>query len=95
MKKEFTLEVIAENNFGILNRMINAFNRRRIRIKSLAAHELEEDHHSGMARFILYATEESIAKVRLQIEKFIEVERTELTEGSEAYFLPFKNQLIP
>ena len=86
MKKDFTLEVFAENSFGILNRMINAFNRRRIRIKSLTAYEMEENYRTGVAKFILYATEETIQKVRLQVEKFIEVERTELHEGTTAYY---------
>jgi acetolactate synthase-1/3 small subunit len=87
MKKDFTLEDIAENSFGILNRMINTFNRRRIRIKSLAAYEMEENHRAGAAKFILYATEETVRKAQLQIEKFIEVERTVLHEGAEKYDL--------
>ncbi len=86
MKKDFTLEVFAENNFNILNRMINAFNRRRIRIKNLTAYEMEDDFHTGVARFVLYTTRENMAKVRAQVEKFIEVERTVLHDGAEAYF---------
>jgi acetolactate synthase small subunit len=88
MKKDFTLEVFAENNFNILNRMINAFNRRRIRIKNLTAYEMEDDYHTGVARFILHTSAENMNKVRWQVEKFIEVERTVLHEGSEAYFNP-------
>ncbi|HUX84182.1 MAG TPA: hypothetical protein VMV20_03050 [Chitinophagaceae bacterium] len=86
MKKDFTLEVFAENNFNILNRMINAFNRRRIRIKYLTAYEMEDDFHTGVARFVLYTTEENMSKVRAQVEKFIEVEHTVLHDGAEAYF---------
>jgi acetolactate synthase small subunit len=78
MKKDFTLEVFAENSFGILNRMINALNRRRIRIKSLTASELADNPHAGSAKFILHTTEETIQKVKLQIEKFIEVDHTVL-----------------
>lgn len=90
MKKDFTLEVYADNNFNILNRMINAFNRRRIRIKSLTAYELEDNPLSGAAKFILYTTSEAMDKVRAQVEKFIEVERTVLYEGSAAYFIQDK-----
>ncbi|HVB02544.1 MAG TPA: hypothetical protein VNE41_02370 [Chitinophagaceae bacterium] len=94
MKKEFTLEVFADNNFNILNRMINAFNRRRIRIKSLTAYELEDNRLSGVARFILYTTSENMRKVRSQVEKFIEVERTVLVEGSAAYYVPGKQDTV-
>lgn len=83
MKKDFTLTVYAENNFNVLNRMINAFNRRRIRIRSLSAYEFEGNVHAGIARFIIHTTPEQMTKVRWQIEKFIEVERTELTENGE------------
>ena len=78
MKKDFTLEVFAENNFSVLNRMVNIFNRRRIRIKSILATELEEDYHRGKARFILHTTDDMLQKARLQLEKLIEVERTVL-----------------
>lgn len=85
MKKDFTLIVYAENNFSVLNRMINICNRRRVRIKKLMGYELD-DPHRGEACFILYATEEVALKVQLQIDKLIEVERTVLEEGVEAFF---------
>ena len=82
MKKEFTLSVYAENNFSVLNRMINICNRRRIRIKKLYASELENPRQ-GVARFILFTSEDSAIKVQQQVEKLIEVEKTELLEGAE------------
>jgi len=45
MKKDFSFIVYADNSFGILNRMINAFNRRRIRIRTLMASEDEQNPH--------------------------------------------------
>jgi acetolactate synthase small subunit len=35
MKHDFTMELTAENNFSVLNRIINILNRRRVRIKKL------------------------------------------------------------
>lgn len=34
MKQDYTLELVAENNFSILNRIVNVLNRRRVRIKN-------------------------------------------------------------
>ncbi len=85
MKKDFTLIVFAQNNFSVLNRMINICNRRRIRIKKLLGYELE-DPRRGEACFILHDTEEMVNKVRLQIDKLIEVEETQLHEGESAFY---------
>lgn len=74
MKTDFILEVLADNNFSVLNRMINVLNRRRVRIKKLIAHENEEDFRKGGATMLLHTTPEMIEKVKHQIEKLIEVE---------------------
>jgi acetolactate synthase small subunit len=47
MKQEFTIELTADNNFSVLNRIINILNRRRVRIKKLMAHENENDFRRG------------------------------------------------
>ena len=86
MKKEFTIEVLADNNFSILNRIINVLNRRRVRIKKLIAHENEDDFRKGGATLLLYTTSEMIEKVKHQLEKLIEVESVRYYEGSELYF---------
>ncbi|MFN8406202.1 MAG: hypothetical protein U0X71_01815 [Sphingobacteriaceae bacterium] len=75
MKNDFTLEVYSENAFSVLNRMINIFNRRRIRIRSLLATELEADYKHGMASFKLHTTAEQLERAMHQLEKLIEVER--------------------
>ncbi|HYK77201.1 MAG TPA: hypothetical protein VEV16_09505 [Daejeonella sp.] len=80
-KKDFILEVYAENGFSVLNRMINILNRRRIRIKRILATEMEQDYTRGMASFMLHTTAEQLEKTRLQLEKIIEVERTVLLEN--------------
>lgn len=81
IKKDFTLEVYAENGFSVLNRMINILNRRRIRIKKILATELDEDYRKGFASFVLHTTTEQLLRTRPQIEKLIEVERTVLIEN--------------
>ncbi len=86
MNKDFTLEVHADNGFNILNRMINICNRRRVRIKNLYAFQFEENIHKGAASFLLHTTPEMADKVRLQVEKIIEVEKTRLTEGTGKFF---------
>lgn len=85
MKKDFSLIVYAENNFSVLNRMINICNRRRVRIKKLLAYELDNPHR-GEACFILYTTEDVAEKVQLQVDKLIEVEETRLNEGTESFY---------
>jgi acetolactate synthase-1/3 small subunit len=85
MKKDFTLIVHAENNFSVLNRMINICNRRRVRIKKLMGCELD-DPHRGEACFVLHTTAEMAEKVKLQIDKLIEVETTDLSEGAGLFY---------
>jgi acetolactate synthase small subunit len=86
MKKEFTIEVRSDNNFSILNRIINVLNRRRVRIKKLTAHENDDNFRKGGATLLLYTTHEMVEKVRLQLEKLIEVESATYHEGSALYF---------
>lgn len=86
MKQEFTLEISADNNFSILNRIVNVLNRRRVRIKKLVAHEADGDFRKGVAILLLYTTPDLMEKVKHQIEKLIEVEHANYAEGSELYF---------
>jgi acetolactate synthase small subunit len=86
MKKEFTLEVAADNNFSILNRIVNVLNRRRVRIKKLIAHEHETDFTRGGAIILIYTTADLVEKVKHQLEKCIEVESAIYHEGSAMYF---------
>lgn len=82
MRTDFIIEVLADNNFSVLNRMINVLNRRRVRIKKLIAHENEEDIHKGGATMLLHTTPEMVEKVKQQLEKLIEVESAIYYEGS-------------
>ena len=85
-KQEFTLEITADNEFSILNRIVNVLNRRRVRIKRLMAHEHEGDFRSGRAILLLYTTSDMIEKVKHQLEKLIEVEEAVYTEGSHLFY---------
>lgn len=86
VKQDFTLEIAADNNFSILNRIVNILNRRRIRIKKLIAHEIEGDFHRGGAILLLYTTPDTLEKIRLQLEKLIEVEYAKTYEGIRAFY---------
>ena len=86
MKQEFTLEVAADNNFSILNRIVNVLNRRRVRIKKLIAHEHESDFTRGGAVILIYTTADLVEKVKHQLEKCIEVESATYHEGSSMYY---------
>jgi len=94
MKQDYTLELVAENNFSILNRIVNVLNRRRIRnvlnrrrirIKKLMAHENENDFRKGGAVLLLHTTSDAMEKVKHQLEKLIEVEYAIYTLGSNHY----------
>lgn len=86
MKQEFTLEIVSDNNFSILNRIVNVLNRRRVRIKKLIAHENEEDFTRGAAIILVYTTADLMEKVKHQLEKLIEVEHANYYEGSNRYY---------
>ena len=85
MKQNFTLEIHSDNNFSILNRIVNVLNRRRVRIKKLIAHENEEDFTRGGAILLVYTTSDMMEKVIHQLEKLIEVEQALYYEGSDVY----------
>ncbi len=86
MKQEFTLEISADNNFSILNRIVNVLNRRRVRIKKLIAHEAEGDFRKGVAILLIYTTPDLMEKVKHQLEKLIEVDHANYAEGSDLFF---------
>lgn len=82
MKQDFTLELSSDNNFSVLNRIINILNRRRIRIKKLMAHENEDDFRRGGVIMLLYTTHDMAEKVKVQLEKLIEVDKVSYQEGN-------------
>jgi acetolactate synthase small subunit len=86
MKQEFTLEIVSDNNFSVLNRIVNVLNRRRVRIKRLIASEHDSDFSRGGAVLLLYTTADLMEKVKHQLEKLIEVEHANYFEGSKLYF---------
>ena len=85
MKQEFTMELTSDNNFSVLNRIINVLNRRRVRIKRLMAHENEDDFRRGGVVMLLYTTHDMAQKVKVQLEKLIEVEEVSYHEGNHVY----------
>jgi acetolactate synthase small subunit len=85
MKQDYTLILTADNNFSVLNRIINVLNRRRVRIKKMMAHELEDDFRRGGMVLLLFTTADLMEKVKLQLEKLIEVDEVIVQQGSAAY----------
>jgi acetolactate synthase small subunit len=85
MKQDFTLEIHSDNNFSVINRIVNILNRRRVRIKKLIAHENEDDFKRGIAVILLHSTDDMMVKVKLQLEKLIEVEQVLYYTGSQLY----------
>jgi acetolactate synthase small subunit len=85
MKQNFTIQITADNNFSILNRIVNVLNRRRVRIKKLIAHENEEDFMKGDAILLVYTTADLMEKIKHQLEKLIEVEQANYFVGSDQY----------
>jgi acetolactate synthase small subunit len=86
MKQEFTLEIASDNNFSVLNRIVNVLNRRRVRIKKLIAHEDEGNFTKGGAILLIYTTADLVEKIKHQLEKLIEVEQAIYHEGSTMYY---------
>jgi acetolactate synthase small subunit len=86
IKQDYTLELTADNNFSVLNRIINILNRRRVRIKKLMAHENENDFRRGGVIMLLFTTPDLIEKVTVQLEKLIEVDSVKVYQGSNEYF---------
>lgn len=87
MKQDFTIELAADNNFSVLNRIINVLNRRRVRIKKLKAHENESDCRTGAVIMLVYTTRDMVEKIKVQLEKLIEVEYVTYHEGNTAVSL--------
>jgi acetolactate synthase small subunit len=85
MKQDYTLILTADNNFSVLNRIINVLNRRRVRIKKMMAHEMEDDFKRGGMVLLLFTTADLMEKVKLQLEKLIEVDEVIVQQGSAAY----------
>jgi len=81
MKQEFTMELSSDNNFSVLNRIINILNRRRVRIKKMTAYEDESDFRRGGVAMLLYTTGDMVEKVKVQLEKLIEVDAVSYSEG--------------
>jgi len=85
MKQDFTLELTADNNFSVLNRIINILNRRRVRIKKMMAHENENDFRRGGVIMLLFTTPDLMDKVVTQLEKLIEVDSVKVYQGNTEY----------
>ena len=80
IKQDLMMFLTADNNFSVLNRIINILNRHRVRIRTLEAHENPEDFRKGRVAMLIHTTPEMAEKVKLQLEKLIEVEQVSYHE---------------
>ena len=85
MKQDYTIVLEADNNFSVLNRIINILNRRRVRIKKMMAHENETDFRRGGVIMLLHTTADMMDRVKDQLEKLIEMDKVVFYEGSTKY----------
>jgi acetolactate synthase small subunit len=85
IKQDYTLELESDNNFSVLNRIINILNRRRVRIKKMMAHENETNFRRGGVIMLLHTTADMMERVKDQLEKLIEVDRVEYHVGFSMY----------
>ncbi len=86
MKQDFTVELTADNNFSVLNRIINILNRRRVRIKKMMVHENENDIRRGGLIMLLFTSPDLMEKVVAQLEKLIEVDSVNVYQGNSEYY---------
>jgi len=93
LRQDFTLELSSDNNFSVLNRIINILNRRRVRIKKMMAFENEDDFRRGGIIMLLFTTPDLMEKVKGQLEKLIETDEVNVFEGSASY-LEFSERII-
>jgi len=84
-KQDFTLELSSDNNFSVLNRIINILNRRRVRIRKMMVFENEDDFRRGGVIMLLYTTQDMMEKVKVQLEKLIETNEVNYFEGNASY----------
>lgn len=92
MKEDLKMFLTADNNFSVLNRIINILNRRRVRIRTLEAQENPEDFRKGRVSMLIHTTPEMAEKVKLQLEKLIEVE--EVSYHANSIYVPNTNAIL-
>lgn len=73
-KKKYTISVFTEKEASLLPRVTFVFTRRRISMKSVAAHQSEMRGFYKYT-FVVIETEETVRKLTEQIQKQVDVHR--------------------
>jgi len=82
MEKLFTLNIVTENNIGLLNHVTIVFTRRHLNIRSITASESKiKDIYTYT--IVVKTSEELIGKVAKQLEKLIGVYKVFVYEDHE------------
>lgn len=76
-----TLSLLVNNQLGVLNRLTNLFLRKGLNIESLAVAPVNESPISLMTIVVNVVEEEEVEKIKLQLDKQIDV--IQITDISE------------
>ncbi|WP_404449728.1 acetolactate synthase small subunit [Sutcliffiella horikoshii] len=76
-----TLSLLVNNQLGVLNRLTNLFLRKGLNIESLAVAPVNESSISLMTIVVNVAEEQEVEKIKLQLDKQIDV--IQITDISE------------
>ncbi len=76
-----TLSLLVNNQLGVLNRLTNLFLRKGLNIESLAVAPVNESPISLMTIVVNVAEEQEVEKIKLQLDKQIDV--IQITDISE------------
>lgn len=75
MMKDYIITTYAENNIGILYRILNIFSKRMINVESLTVIKTEEKELSKIT-IVITSTEELVNNIVKQIDKQIGIIKT-------------------
>ena len=91
-KKKYTISVFTEKEASLLPRVTFVFTRRKISMKSVAAHQSEMQGFYKYT-FVVIESEETVRKVTEQIQKQVDVHRAVYHQEFDEAELLIQNEL--
>ena len=83
--KNYIITTYAENNIGILNRILNIFSKRMVNVESLTVVETEEKELSKIT-IVITSTEDIVSNIVKQIDKQIGIIKTAFDSNTEVFY---------
>lgn len=83
--KNYIITTYAENNIGILNRILNIFSKRMVNVESLTVVETEEKELSKII-IVITSTEDIVSNIVKQIDKQIGIIKTAFDSNTEVLY---------